>query len=251
MTENVPITNSVSVTVTWTPSLSFPVSPMTVTVFSSKGEFKAAGTVLATVPKELSRTVTILKTGTTSFTEVVRVPVEVIVQANKLGVGSLRYERTFDDSTLVLAGTAAIDLGITGRLGADFNVSRLALHFEDESLQQIVKLGAAPTVQADISFTGSGLLRAVWELATPESTSGTAVFLPIQTVRRFLSIQGRATLTSPALPADAVGSYRVRLRIEDPPATFDTPEVQYYVGDDSATNLVPTFDRLWNHVPST
>jgi hypothetical protein len=235
-TKNVPITRSVSISVSWNPTV---VSPVPVTVSSSQGEFKIGLQTVKTNPRTLQRTVTTQsQLAVLSFPEVVQVPIDVIAQANKQGFAGITYRRAFDDGS-GQSSFATVILPISGNLGAGFDVSRLALHFEDKSLQKVVKLGAAPTAQADISFTGSGLLRAVWELATPESTSGAAVFLPIQTVRRFLSIQGRATLTSPALPANAVGTHRVRLRIQDPPTGFDTPEVQYYVADDSTADAAP------------
>lgn len=242
--KNVAVSSSTaSLSLAWTPSANHNMGfPQTATVSSNAGEFRVGNTIVGTVARQISGTV-IVPDGVTAILailEVVRVPVEVVARAHQLGAASLTYQRTFRDSVTLGSATTSVLLPITGRLGTHFNITRLSLHFDDRSVQRVVERGEAPKAQVDITFAGSGVLRAVWELATSDSTSGSRVFLQIRTVRQFLGSQGRVTLTSPELPTQAVGSHRVRFRIEQPQLITDPPpEVQYYVGGDVAADAKP------------
>ncbi len=104
-----------------------------------------------------------------------------------------------------------------------------SLETSEGALFKIFNKGASPRVKATISYTGSGLLRGVWEIAEPSSTIGTPVFHPLTHVRKFLSQLGQVTIYSPRLPGHLTGLYLVRFRITDPQAAFDSPVIRYFI----------------------
>jgi len=104
-----------------------------------------------------------------------------------------------------------------------------SLGTSEGALFKIFNKGASPRVKANLSYTGSGVLRGVWEIAEPSSTIGTPVFHPLTHVRKFLSQLGQITIYSPRLPGHLTGLYLVRFRITDPQASFDSPVIRYFI----------------------
>ncbi len=211
------------------------------TVTSPAGTFRAGsitGRVLATVPRVLTRTVPVSGAlAVIDFRETVLVPARVLQQAHRLGVDRIFYTRTFDDG--FGAATGAIQLPVTGSGATPLTVSRVALSFAGGSVLEVVRPGAPVRVRARLTTTGSGLLRAVWELADPSSTAGKPVFRPVHTVRRYLAGSGEHVLDSPLLPSRRAGSYLVRLRITDPAPGFALPRLRYFVNAGSARVMSP------------
>jgi len=104
-----------------------------------------------------------------------------------------------------------------------------SLESSEGALFKIFNKGASPRVKANLSYTGSGVLRGVWEIAEPSSTVGTAVFHPLTYVRKFLSQVGQITIYSPHLPGNMTGLYLVRFRITEPQPAFDAPVIRYFI----------------------
>ncbi|HEB59778.1 MAG TPA: hypothetical protein ENJ01_11180 [Gammaproteobacteria bacterium] len=200
------------------------------TVSSASGTFRAgstSGTVLGTVARSLSQTRP--GTGVTvfAFRESVLVPSAVIHRAHRLGVDRIFYVRTFDDG--VTPGSGAIPLRITGGAGGSFGIARLALSFEDGSVIAVAEPDTPLHATAQITVSGSGLLRAVWEVADSAATAGSPVFRPLGTVRRYVTGRERITLQSPPLPTQLTGLHLVRLRINEPAPDFEIPQLRYFV----------------------
>jgi len=99
----------------------------------------------------------------------------------------------------------------------------------ENALFKVFNKGEKPRVKAELSYTGSGMLRGVWEIAEPSSTAGTPAFYPLTNVQKFLSQLGRVTIYSPRLPASMTGLYMVRFRITDPKPGFNTPVIRYFI----------------------
>jgi len=104
-----------------------------------------------------------------------------------------------------------------------------ALESSEGALFKIFNKGASPRVKANLFYTGSGVLRGVWEIAEPSSTIGTPVFHPLTHVRKFLSQMGQITIYSPRLPGNMTGLYLVRFRITEPQPAFDAPVIRYFI----------------------
>ena len=225
-------------------------APSPVNVSSSQGIFitpasVVPGTIVGTNAKALSRTVT--GSTTVAFTETVRVPEHVVYKAHKLGFSSLNYQRSFNDGGAPVS--KAVVLNIAGTSGAGFNIDRIALRFADEKLAKIVKLRDAVYADAEISFIGTGLLQAVWEITDPSSTLGAPVYRHLRSVRQQLSSTQQVTLRSPKLPSYQTGLYQVRLRLTEPVPEFDMPMLQYFVSDETNALAVPV--KLIVDSPST
>src|SRR6185503_9948469 len=110
-------------------------------------------------------------------------------------------------------------------------------------------------VFADVSYNGSGLLRAIWEVAelgasnvtagpvnAPPTTFATPIdpnltppahlFRTLHTITQYVGFGDRILLTmppSPGLPTTQAGNYVVNLRFVEPPVGYEIPVAQYFV----------------------
>ena len=208
------------------------------TVSSTRGEFvvgsPSTGLVLRTVPVTLSQTKPVpppVPITVTEFTfqETLLVPLDVARRAHALGFVNVFYRRTFSDGAG--AAMASVDLRITSSAVTPFGVSRLALYFDDRAPVRVVGRNEILHIFADISTTGTGLLRAVWEIAEPPDTAGEPVFRSLRTVQQYLAAGESRTLTGPELRTSSTGVYFVRLRITEPQPAFQPPVIRYFVGE--------------------
>jgi len=229
-----------TVTVTWLvvrDNGTGPASPGTVS--SPSGRFLVNGGVVGTVNRTLSRSTPGTPFGqqTFIFTEAVTVPQAAVFRAIKSGV-PIVFERTFTTTGIIQPGTSAslpgsVDLTPSGPGSERFSISRLSLRFDDQSRVKVLSKGSRLRAVAELNTTGQGLVEAVWEIAPATTTAGTPVFQTLALVRRPVAFGGRTVITSPPLPTRFEGNNLVRLRITDPRAFFDEPELQYYVTPES------------------
>jgi hypothetical protein len=220
---NAALTSATSLPVGWSAATSVGGS-----VWSAQGVFRAgAGVTLGSINQPLSQTVN--GAGTATFSETIVVPVDVVNRAHKMGLDSLRYERSFKDSGV--AATGAVVIRITTAPAAGFGISRVTLTFGDDKALTIVDRNAKLTAKAEVAATGAGLLRGVWEVAGPNPEGANPPYLILATVHHALTGTDPTVLTSPELPTNAVGTFRLRLRITEPAAGFDMPVVHYYVSE--------------------
>lgn len=233
---NAPLGGSISVAVTWG------VTTNTGTFVSSpNGTFNTAGgVVLGTVSNPLFQSVTVLPGfgSTVSFTEVVLIPTDVIYRAYKMGLGSFLYSRSFTDSTGA-PSTQSATINITSSAVTGFSLTGMSLMFDNGAVVRLLGRKEKLSAQADINFTGNGLLQGVWEVADPASTAGQPVFRPLMSVRQYLVGSDKQTLRSPILPTNSSGLYLVRLRITDPVPGFDQPVLRYFVSSGKPGEVLP------------
>jgi hypothetical protein len=244
--ENVPLGRSASVALAWNVTRDNTSANVGQTVTSTGGTFRASSTtgpVLQDVSIPLSQARPIAG-ATTSFKikETVLVPTSIIFRAQKLGATKIVYSRSFVDCAACISASGTISLPISSPSAAGFSISRVQLQFEDGAPTKLVPRESPLRVFAVISFTGTGLLEATWELAGPTSTAGEPILRTMQTVRRYL-VTGTspATLRSPTVPTSDAGLYLVTLRIAVPELAFEQPIVRYFVGETQAT-AKPTDD---------
>ncbi len=226
----VPLARASSVSLVWNVTRATVGGTGGTTVSSLSGTFRAGsvtGVVIGTVTRSLSQSRPLAPITSFSFRESLLVPAEVVFRAHELGADRLFYVRTFDDGTG--AATGAIELRVTGGAAGSYGVERLALTFENGSVIDVAEPEAELRAVARVTFSGSGLLRAVWEVTDPAGISGDAVLRPLVTVRRYVVARGSIELRSPPLPTHLTGSYRVRLRVTEPVPGFAAPELRYYV----------------------
>jgi hypothetical protein len=140
--------------------------------------------------------------------------------------------RVFNDGTTPVQGSEQIL--VVGSGAGLFGITREALAFDDGAAVRVVQKGDKLSARAEIDFTGSGRMSAVWEIAGPSSTSGQPQFRELQQVTRGLIGRGPEIVKSPDLPTDTPGYYLLRLHITQPLPGFDPPVLAYYVGDASS-----------------
>ena len=252
---SVPLGTPSAYTLTWTVVRDNTSNPGP-TVTSSQGVFQNVdGTVtFGTVPTVLSQTKAVPTGGAAApppttfvFRESLRVPVDVVYRAYKLGYRRIYYYRVFNDPPAGSSFGAAAVIDITGSSAAGFSITRLSLRFDDDTALRVVDQGSKLGAYAEVSYTGTGQLQAAWEIAEPPSTQGRPVYRTVQLVRRALAGSDRVRIPAPALPTDTPGFYLLRLRVTDPqlPVSVDElPFIRYVVARASARTRPPETLRV-------
>jgi len=123
--------------------------------------------------------------------------------------------------------------------GVRLGISGEILSFDNGSSVRILPRNNAIHAEAQLGYSGTGLLQAVWEIAEPATSSGTPIYRPLLQVRDYLTLGDTKTLKSPALPTGVVGLYLVRLRVIDPITNFTTPVIRYFVAEGRVGKELP------------
>jgi hypothetical protein len=219
---------------TWTvrvqPVVTF-AAPPTLTLTSPQGFVTTPdGQVLQVDPVAL--TVRVPSGGQASAAESFTLAPATIAAALHLGVGTLRLTRTF--GVAPYAAVASVEISLGGSASGPLTLARVALHFEDRELLRVLGPGESAVAIAEISYSGGGTLNGLWEVASPPSTRGQPVFVPLGSASLDLEGGGITELTSPPLPSQLAGSYLVRFRVREPVVPFQGLVLQYAVEDDDA-----------------
>lgn len=239
---NVAVGRSATISLTWSMTSSGPSTGGTVTISSLSTDLEfldGSGTPLGSaLARSFSRTGTLPPLGApliTTFSEPLLVPRYIIDKARSNGANQITVRRRFT-ATGIVAGTTLISmtLNITGSAGGSFAITRLALDFGSGEVSRVVTAGTKFKAYAQLTSSGTGLLRGVWEIADPSTTRGEPIFRPLLNVRQYLTASQRITLSSPDLPSNANGLYQVRFRITEPTIALSSPLVRYVVGQGNA-----------------
>ncbi len=189
---------------------------------SPSGSFLAGSAVLGTVNTPL---IAIVRGGTGTIVETLNIPVAVLQKAIALRTTRISYVRNFTDGAVTTI--AQTDIQIAPEAGAEFGITRIRLSFDNGRPEITVKRGKPPRLQAEIAYTGSGLLQGSWEV------DGRVLGV----VSEHLSFGGSVLLESPGttpLPAFEPGSHRVRFVVVGQAArNVVPPEALYYVVDEA------------------
>jgi hypothetical protein len=184
-----------------------------------------SGQVLQLVPSVLN--VRLGATGQGTAAETLTISPGTIATALRLGANTLLLRRSFGVPPYGATGTLTISLG--GGMAGPLTVARVELHFDDRALRRVVRPGDSAVAIAEINYTGTGILSGLWEVASPPSTLGQPVFVPLASAAVNLGGGGLTEVTSPPLPATAAGAYLVRFRVRSPLVPFDGLVLQYAV----------------------
>lgn len=242
---NLVIGSANTITVTWRVST----GDGTVSAQSTVSAFTIGGTTLSSPNTPLTNGVSNgAGAPTFTFTETISVPQSVVFQAQQMGSGSIQYRRSFTDNdqgagtgilNLALAGSSSASGGSTilgNTSAATLDVNRNSMRFSDRSLIKVTQTGETVSAEAEINYTGTGLFKAVWEIARPETTRGTPIFSTIKRVSQFLSSRNTTTFKIKNLPTDALGFYILRFRILSPAISISQPSIRYVVQTESLQN---------------
>ena len=229
--------------------------PLTAPIFSPSGAFATPGGL----PLGTNAT-TLIDSGpipagvpsTSTVLERLRIPPNVIRNAQAAGATTIVYTRTFEDSfkgagagrlppisvappgtgLVPVTGAGTVRFQLVGGLGGPFEVSFFRLHFENDSALQVVEPDAPLHAIADVSYSGAGVIDAVWEVSDSglSRTAGAVTsFRRLRRERRRLDPSGRAHIRSPALPTGKAGLHLVRLRFVSPDTALELPTIRYFV----------------------
>lgn len=197
---------------------------------SNGGVFASPDLVLGTVPTGVSIP---LNGGIGSGFETVVIPYAVLKRAEEIGAASFTFKRSFTISCPSGPGieTATVNITQTSGIAADFAIKRVQLYFDNRRAETTVKQNTPLRAYADISFSGSGLLRGYWEVDD-------RAYPPI-----IEHLSGRETATVsfpevPPLPTFTPGSHIIRFIITSPIQSLGIPEIIYYVTSDEASRVM-------------
>jgi len=211
------------------------------------------GTAIGTVGSAV--TTVVGANGSARAVETLVIPSTVADRALKLGLNQFFYCRVFTGTALPPGGAANT---VTCRQGssafAAFSIGRVELFFENQRRDITVPQGQPNLkVFADVAYNGSGILRAVWEVAeagavsaaqptvsAPPATFSTPVdpnlippttaFRTLEVINQFVGFGDRVLLTlTGELPTTQPGTYIVNLRFTEPPVGFAVPVATYFV----------------------
>jgi hypothetical protein len=188
------------------------------TLNSAGGNFMAGGEIIGTISVPLTVQI---HNGTGRIAEIINVPVAVIERALKRGANTFIYVRNFSDASINV--TATVNFMITTEAGADFEIKRIDLYFENRR-PEITVDRSFPKLRAfaDIRFVGSGFLQGYWEV------DGRM----LSHVDQHLAYGASVTLQTPdilPLPVFDTGSHVVRFVITNPATDFQLPSIIYFV----------------------
>jgi hypothetical protein len=168
--------------------------------------------------------------GIGSATETLTIPVRVIEKVIAGKETSFIYQREFIGCDAFIPPTT-VTVRITTEAGADFNINRIALFFENRRPEITVNRNY-PNLKAyaELQFTGSGLLQGYWEV------DGRI----ISRVNQHLTYGRSIKLQSPdipSLPTFDEGSHIVRFVITAPATTLPLPEIVYFVTPEESKKI--------------
>jgi hypothetical protein len=221
---NVAMNQATAVTINWRIQRSLPPGPAS--VISNSGTLTIAGTTI-TINRRLSRPTS--GAEQVVIVETLVVPRSLLVRAIKSGAPLTgTYVRIFTEAGTTQVATVTFDVTTGG--AASFGISRLDLKFlDDDSRATVREVDSRLRAVARVRFTGTGLLQASWQIATPTSSPGNEIYRPLRLERRQLTGNGDVELISPPLPTSIQGQYLVALIVEEPGLGFDTPRLTYAI----------------------
>src|SRR5579863_1190840 len=224
-------------TLVWTVRLTAPpavtrvvVLPTTVTSLQATVS-TPGGQVLEVDPLPLTVHLTGVVTSSVqgSTPETFRLTPAAVAAAQKLRVNTLVLARTFSAGGPPYVVTATGTIGLGGSASGPLALSHVALHFDDRALVRLLRQGESAVAIAEITYSGNGVFSGLWEVATPPSTQGEPVFVPLGAANTNLTAGGITEVTSPALPSAFAGTYYVRFRVRSPVVPFQSLVLRYGV----------------------
>jgi hypothetical protein len=152
---------------------------------------------------------------------------------------NFELHRDFSDGGIPVSAIQA-NLYLTGGGGSgQFDVSRLALYFDDRSSVRLIPREEPLQAVLDVQFSGSGQLAGVWEIADPTSTAGQPIYRPLRIERQSLVGAQSMQIKSPLLPTGKEGAYLLRFRLTGPTTDFDPVLIRYLVTSDTKHEKPP------------
>lgn len=161
-----------------------------------------------------------VQNGSGRVFETLGIPVRVLERTIQRGSNRFMYQRVFTGSGINL--NATVNFTITTEAGAEFNIKRIELYFENKRAEITVERNYPLKANADIRFVGSGLLQGFWEV------DGRI----LSRVDQHLTFGRSVTLQTPeipSLPTFDTGTHIVRFVITNPVTEIPLASILYFV----------------------
>ena len=208
---------------------------------SPSGQFIAGGATISTNNQALPVTI---QNGSGQATETIVLPLSVIQRTLDNLASTISYQRTFNPGSV----TSTVVFNITSEAMAPFDLTRMALYFENKRPEIIVERNYSKLKAfADIHFLGSGLLQGYWEVDQRV----------IGYVNQQLAYGQTITLETPSnppLPTFDTGAHTVRFVVTNPAPQFTVPTIYYYVEPQETKSVrirtfMPGNNTIWDFRP--
>jgi hypothetical protein len=121
--------------------------------------------------------------------------------------------------------------------GAGLDVDSLQITFDDGEKARVLSQGEGLTAYAEITFSGSGLLSGIWEIAEPAKDGQTGRYRSLEVVNKELAATGTVKLWSSKLPTSSAGTYALRFKISRP-APEREGVARYFVGQEPSEEVL-------------
>jgi hypothetical protein len=194
---------------------------------SAQGTFNApSGALLGTVSKMLL--VQLKGTGTNprvgSINESVRIPYSVLKRAEKLGLTTFRYNRTFafQGACTVNSIPPLINIKVAGSSSVALHVSRIQLYFANGRADIAADKNQKLPLSVDLKLYGKGFLKGYWEV------DGRILSRVYKQINHGSNLTLRVPKI-PGLPTYETGTHRVRFVITSPEPSISLPQAIYFV----------------------
>lgn len=164
-----------------------------------------------------------------SAIEVLTIPIGVIKNAEKNGLTTIYYRRTFN----VSPSDGYVTIRLKTVAGGELLISRMRLYFKNKRGEITVDRNEKGLKSfADISYTGKGLFKGYWEVDNRI----------ISYVNKHL-VYGRKLIIEtpdiPDLPTFSEGTHTVKFIIQSPAQGVPMPKAIYYVRPFEAIKIIP------------
>ncbi len=230
---------SANVNLTWRVTTAFAVGALPALTTSQQLVVTNGGgdVSFGVISRPLSRTIAPGETAVIS--ETVQIPRSIIEAMRRSNESSFRLRRSFSDPDLIVVGDSA-SLYLTGGSGSGLlQIDRMALTFDDASTLRVVSKDERFKALLDVQFSGSGMFRGVWEIATPASTPGEPIYTTLRPVHQVLAGNRTRHFESPELPSRAEGVYLLRFRVIEPEIGYEPVTVRYLVTSSGSPEKPP------------
>lgn len=224
-------------------------------ISSSEGLFfdPEQKTMLGRSPQLLTQTRSFIRGSNTRFVfrESLIIPQSVLRTAQDMGMNQIVYVRTFQDNpgATSLADSVTFSLSASGSVG-NVSLRQIQMEFDDGRTSAIIPTSTKLKANAIVSYQGTGLIQYRWEIASPPTTSGLPIFVPLMTRREYLMSSGQTTISSPNLPTTSAGTYLLRLNITQPEAQFEMPILRYFVRSDDELGKDAVVQKMTVSLPA-
>jgi hypothetical protein len=176
------------------------------------------GTRLAAVNTSVG---SLIGTGPLTYTESLTITAAQVATWRAQGVRLLGYRRTFASRTppnqaaqmLISLTGVGLEAAREAATSGELRVLRMELSFAGGKRIEIVARGTKLVARLTLAYSGSGTLRARWEVADPAGATE-PFFRVLAYVREPLAGERQHALESPPLPTDISGRYVLRFCVD-------------------------------------